>query len=346
MKKLFEPFKVRNTEFKNRIVIPPMVVYTTDDTAHPVRLNHYAALAKGGAGMIIVEAACVQDGGQLCQNQLGIWEDRHTESLTKLAETIHNGGARALIQIHHAGVVGTSGHDCPSAYKLNDTVTGRALTAAEIETLTQDFINAGIRAYKAGFDGVELHGCHSYLICQFMNKRVNTRDDVYGAHPEKLPLDILKGIRAATDENFIIGIRMGAFEPTLADGIAHAKLFDEAGFDFLDVSYGFAREHEPEKPADFPYVDVIYAAGEIKKHVSAPVFAVNSIRTGEVAQGVLELTDVDAVDVARAVLVDPNWVNKVREGVAPDRCLGCARCTWGRDGSNCAGRKLAARTKA
>ena len=346
MKKLFESFRIRNTDIANRIVIPPMVVFTTDEYANEARLNHYAALADGGSGLIIVEATLVQDGGQLCPGQLGIWDDRHIEGLAKIADIIHARGAKAIIQIHHAGVVGCFAHDCPSPYALNENVTGSELSAEAIERLTQDFIAAGIRAHKAGYDGVELHGCHNYLICQFMNRRVNTRSDIYGEHPEKLPIDILNGIRAAVDEDFIIGIRMGAFEPTLADGIAHAKMFDAAGFDFLDVSYGFSREHEPEMPENFPYKDVIYAAGEIKKQVSAPVFAVNSIRTGEQAQGVLTLTDVDAVDVARALLVDYEWVNKVRDGIEPDMCLGCPRCTWGRDGVKCAGRILAARKKA
>lgn len=345
MKKLFESFRIRNTEIANRIVIPPMVVFTSDEYANEARLNHYAALAAGGSGLIIVEATLVRDGSQLCAGQLGIWDDRHIEGLAKIAEVIHAKGAKAIIQIHHAGVVGSHGHDCPSAYPLNENVTGRELSFADIEALTQDFIAAGIRAHQAGYDGVELHGCHSYLICQFMNSRVNRRTDLYGTNPEKLPIDILQGIRAATDDDFIIGIRMGAFEPALADGIAHAKLFDTAGFDFLDVSYGFAREQDIEYPADFPYKDVIYAAGEIKKHVSKPVFAVNSIRTGEVAQGVLTLTDVDAVAVARALLVDYEWVNKVRDGIEPDMCLGCPRCTWGRDGAKCPGRKLAQRKR-
>lgn len=345
MKKLFEPFRIRHTEVKNRIVIPPMVVYTYDEYANEARLAHYARLAAGGSGLVIVEATCVTDGGQLCEGQLGIWDDRHIDGLTKLAAVIHENGAKAFIQIHHAGVVGSHGHDCPDEYRLSDSVTGRKLSIAEIEAITQQFIDAGERAYQAGFDGVELHGCHNYLICQFMNKRVNRRDDMYGRHPEKLPIDILNGIRARTGDDFVVGIRMGAFEPTLSDGVSHAKLFQAAGFDFLDVSYGFSREHEPEAPADFPYKDVIYAAGEIKKNVSVPVFAVNSIRTAEQAQGVLDTTDVDGVDLARAMLVDPNWSNKVRDGIAPDPCIGCPQCRWGRDGANCPGLKLAARKK-
>lgn len=343
--KLFESFKIRNTEIKNRVIVPPMVVYTFDEYVNDRRMAHYSRLAAGGSGLVIVEATCVADGGQLNANQLGIWDDRHIPGLTKLANVIHENGAKAVIQIHHAGVVGVIAHDCPDEYRLSDAVTGRKLSIEEIETLTRQFIEAGVRAHKAGFDGVELHGCHSYLICQFMNKRVNRRDDIYGTHPEKLPIDILNGIRAATDDDFIIGIRMGGFEPALEDGVAHAKLFDEAGFDFLNVSYGFSREMDPVKPDDFPYMDIIYAAGEIKKHVNAPVFAVNSIRTGEDAQGVLDLTGVDGVCVARAMLTDPDWTNKVRTGEPLVRCLGCKSCLWRPDGSNCVGLKLAARGK-
>lgn len=342
MKTLFESFQIRNTTVKNRLVLPPMVTYSGDEAGQP-RVDHYRRIAAGGMGLVIVEATCVADGGQLGTGQIGIWDDRHIDGLKQIADAIHAGGAAALIQIHHAGVVGVYSHLCPDTYRLNHDITGEKLSIPQIEELTESYIRAGERAFSAGFDGVELHGCHSYLICQFMNRRVNRRDDIYGAHPEKFPADILNGIRARTGENFIVGIRMGGFEPALDDGIRNAKLFETAGFDFLDVSYGFGQEQDIDVPADFPLKDIIYAAGEVKKQVSIPVFAVNSIRTGAQAQLALELTDVDGIDIGRACLVDPAWANKVQANEAPIPCLSCKRCHWGPDGSRCAGKLLAQR---
>ena len=130
-------------------------------------------------------------------------------------------------------------------------------------------------------------------MCQFFNRRVNRRSDEYGREPERFALEILTGIRALTPKSFIIGIRLGAFEPALADGIAHAKALEEAGIDFLDISYGFQGMDEPEKPEDFPYRDVIYGAAEIKKQVHVPVFAVYGIQSPQMAEDILMRTGVE-----------------------------------------------------
>lgn len=347
MKKLFESHKIKNTVIKNRICLPPLVVFTQccGDEVDETRLKHYNAMAKGGVGLIIVEATCITEDGQLHKNQLGIWDNKHINGLKQLADEIHKEGAATVIQIHHAGVVGSESHLCPSAYKLDDNVTGTELTALQIEDLTAAYIGAAERAYKAGFDGVELHGCHSYLICQFLNKRVNTRQDIYGQIPEKFALDILEGIRKKTPADFIVGIRMGGFEPALEDGLRYAKVFEKAGFDFLDVSYGFNKEQDLYVPEGFPFKDVIYAAGEIKKTVGIPVFAVNSIRTGTQAKEVLELTNVDMVDVGRSQLSDYEWVNKIQTGKTPNKCLNCSDCKWFDDGSKCPAHIIADRRK-
>lgn len=338
MKTIFEPFIIRNTTIKNRICLPPMITYGSGDEAGEDRTNHYKQIAQGGIGLIIVEATCVTNEGQLRPNQMGIWDDKHIEGLKGIVDAVHSEGATAILQIHHAGIVGVYGHLCPDEYPLNSEVTGIKMTLDEIYSISNSFIQAGLRAYQAGFDGVELHGCHSYLISQFLNNRVNKREDIYGKNPEKFVIDILTGIRKLVSKDFIIGIRMGGFEPTLEDGIRYAQIFDEAGFDFLDISYGFSQEIEPYAPKDFPYKDIVYAAGEIKKNCGIPVFAVNQIRTAEQAQGVLSLTNVDMIDIGRSILVDYNWANKVKNGITPNPCFGCKECKWFPDGQKCPGR--------
>ncbi len=349
-KQLSEAWELRGHRLPNRICIPPMVIFGLSDETGMVtdgNVAHYTALARGGAGLIIQEATCVQPGGKLSPDQLGIWSDEHVPGLARIAEAVHAEGGTILMQIHHAGVVGVAEEVvCPSAYATRRK-TGRAMTAAEVEEMIAAFVAAGVRAQRAGYDGVELHGCHRYLLSQFFNARVNRRTDVY-ADPIVVVRRIFDGIRAAVPEDFIIGIRLGAFEPTLADGIGHAQALAAMGMDFLDVSYGFVNESEPFKPEGFPFVDVVYAAGEIKKAVDIPVFAVNSICTAAEAQGVLDLTDVDMVDIARSALIDPAWPRHALAGEPAGKCLHCpGGCQWMKgQREKCPGLQLFARQNA
>lgn len=350
MKHLQDPITIRKTKINNRICIPPLVMMTNSDEAgftSPNAVRHYSALARGGAGLIIQEATCVSPEGKLRPHQIGIWQDDHIPGNRQIAQAVQKLGVPIFMQIHHAGVV-AMGEEllCPSDYTAlvdGREKPGRTMTAEEIQATQQNFIQGGIRAWKAGYDGVEIHGCHGYLICQFFNRRINRREDRYG-DPMNFVEPIIQGIRAGTDDNFVIGIRLGCFEPTLEDGIAHAVALEKAGVDFIDVSGGFADESDPEKPEGFPFHEFVYGAAEIKKAVHVPVFAVNSICTPEQAQGVLETTDVDMVDIGRSALVDNDWPKKALVGEIPGKCLHCKVCQWRIDPAKCAGRRLMAKT--
>lgn len=348
MKKVLQDhFFIRNTRIRNRICVPPMVCYHWTDDSGIVsdrHVEHYRAMARGGTGLIIQEATCITQEGRLADSQLGIWDDSQIAGLRRITEAVHAEGCPIFVQIHHAGIVGIAEHAlCPDAYTLRQggtEKTGVKMQQEDIARIQQAFIDAARRAYEAGYDGVELHGCHSYLMCQFLNSRVNHRDDRYGKNPELFITEIMDGIRNIVPEDFVMGIRLGAFEPTLADGIRHAKALEAHGIDFLDISYGFTGEAEPEKPADFPYKDVIYAAGEMKRQVSVPVFAVNGMRVAEDARGVLAQTDVDMVDIGRSTLVNPAWAADALAGRDTGKCLDCSVCRWRIDADQCAGRKL------
>lgn len=352
IKTLGDSLRIRNLTIKNRICVPPMVTFSLNSSEEGMssdkNVNHYRSIARGGVGLIIQEATCVSPNGKLSQTQLGIWDDAHIEGLSKIVDAVHGEDCHIFVQIHHAGVVGIDENPlCPSAYTLkrkDSEVMGREMSLGDIHTIQNDFILAGKRAFDAGYDGVELHGCHSYLISQFLNKRVNTRQDIYGTDPLRFVTEIVDGIRSETSEDFVIGIRLGGFEPTLEDGIRHAKHLDEHGIDFIDVSYGFYQELDPFKPYDFPLKDVIYAAAVIKKAVSVPVFAVNQIRLPEDAKEVLAVTDVDMVDIGRSILVDYDWANKALSGITPGKCVDCKSCTWRYDHTKCPGRILLQRS--
>jgi 2,4-dienoyl-CoA reductase-like NADH-dependent reductase (Old Yellow Enzyme family) len=344
-KSLNEEFFIRNTRIRNRICVPPMVCFNwSDDNGYVTDKNveHYRAIARGGAGLIIQEATCVTKEGRLHNTQLGIWDDSQVEGLKRITEAVHKEGCPIFVQIHHAGIVGINKDAfCPGYYTFRrgeDEKIGRKMSLEDIKEIQKSFIQAGRRAYEAGYDGVELHGCHSYLISQFFNSRINKRDDVYGRAPERFTLEIMDGMRKLVPESFIIGIRLGAFEPTLEDGLWHAKALEDSGIDFLDISYGFSGEDEPFKPEGFPLKDIIYAAGEFKKQSRVPVFAVNGLRIPEDAIEALRLTDVDMVDIGRSILVDYNWSRKALEGKVTGRCLDCRVCQWRIDPERCAGR--------
>lgn len=346
LKKLFTEFKIKNVKIKNRICVPPMVVGLTEDGYVTVEnIERYRELAKGGAGLIIQEATCVNSDGKLSKRQLGMWEDDQIEGLKKIVEAVHAEDCKIFIQIHHAGVVGISESPiCPSSYKFSNPekiVVGREMTKEVIKSIQNDFIEAGRRAYEAGYDGIELHGCHGYLISQFLNKRVNKRTDEYGTSPEKFVLEILEGIRKITPEEFIVGIRLGGFEPTLEDGIKHAKILDQNGIDFLDISYGFSNEQEIDVSEEYKFSNAVYAAEKIKKEVSVPVFGVNKINSAEIAEEILNEINIDIVDIGRGFLINPNWASDVKEGRYPGKCLGCPKCVgFGKDKPICPGKVL------
>jgi NADPH2 dehydrogenase len=347
MEQLFQPLTIRNLTTRNRIAVPPMVVqHWSDDTGTVIdrQVMHYRELAEGGAGLIIQEATCVERDGRLADTQLGIWEDGQIEGLKRITDAVHQYHTPIFVQLHHAGVFGfTDDTVCPS--DITCTVRGKekhahALATEELHRIQHSFVAAAERAMKAGYDGVEIHACHNYLISQFYNILVNKRIDEYGKQPSLFALEIIREIRRRVPESFVIGVRLGAFEPTLEDGIAHAVELTESGVDFLDISYGFDQRSQPFKPENYPFSDRIYAAQEIRKRVSIPVFAVGEIESAEKAEDILQKAVVDMVDVGRGMLVNPNWANDAKAGQDVGTCLYCKTCMWRVDADKCPGRKV------
>jgi 2,4-dienoyl-CoA reductase-like NADH-dependent reductase (Old Yellow Enzyme family) len=353
MKKIFEPLKIRNLEIKNRICVPPMVTrFSEPDTGivEDGTVEHYRTIAKGMPGLIIQEATCVNMDGRLMNLQLGIWNDHHVEGLRRVVEAVHEEGSAIFIQLHHAGVVGISKEPlCPSNYSYtgqDGTIkTGREMTIEEIKVIQNDFIQAGIRAFDAGYDGIELHGCHQYLMSQFLNKKVNKRTDSYGENPEKFVVEIVEKIREKTSPNFVIGIRLGGFEPTIEDAIHNAQMLEQGGIDFIDISYGFTMEQEVLVPDDYPFIDIIYAAEMIKAAVNIPVFAANKITSPEMAEDILVRTKADMIDIGRGFIVNPNWMKDAIEGNDTGKCLHCKSCQLYEDPDKCPGKILFQRNR-
>ena len=348
MDSLFTPHKIRNLEIKNRIVLPPMVCFGASGANNFVsekNIQHYEAIAKGGSGLVIVEAAAVSKNGRLSVDQLGIWDDQFIEGLSHIVKVCHENNAKVFAQIHHAGLkspkavnedtISSSDYD-------NGRVSARGLTQDEITQIHKDFIDGAIRAQKAGFDGIEQHGAHGYLFTQFFSSKINTRTDQYGGSLHnrlKIATDIFKGIKENTRDNFIVGIRMGCNENDLETSIAMARHFEAIGMDYLHISTGFDNSSiDVELPSNFPCNWIVYGATQIKENVNIPVIAVNSITKPEQARYLIDHNLVDFVAMGRAQLADPNFVNHIKDD-SMINCLGCRPCGWFTKANNCPTRK-------
>jgi NADPH2 dehydrogenase len=337
MASLFSPLTIKDKTIKNRIVFPPVVCFHYSDDSGivtPRNIEHYHRRAQGGPGIVITEATAVMKNGRLAPFQLGIWSDDHILGMQQISSAVKEAGALSLLQIHHAGLV-TKENVAeialgPSADEINPK--SRALIIPEIGEIRDAFIEGAVRAKKAGFDGIELHGAHGYLLNQFATIYFNKRNDEFGgsiANRMKLAISIIKGIREKCGQEFIIGYRLGAVSPTLEDGIEIAKLLEKSGVDLLHVSHGGVLQNLPRAPKDFEYNWIVFSGITIRKHVKIPVIAVNEIRTPERASWLVENDLVDFVALARPLLADPDWTNHVKNGQEINLCLSCKpKCRW------------------
>lgn len=331
MKKLFSPFTIKSHTIKNRIVLPPIVNFgwaEEDGFVTDKHVAHYEAIAKGGTGIIIVEATCVLMDGRIFSYQLGAWSDDHIKGLKRITEACHKHDAIVLLQIQHSGLNTRKAIAEKAMGPSIDPTNERsyAMTVEEIKTVEQAFIDAAIRAQKAGFDGIELHGAHGYLLNQFATSALNKRNDEYGGSVEnrlRLASDIIKGIRKICGDDFLIDYRMGANSPTLADGIENALYIEKQGIDLLHVSHGGATGITPEIPTNFPNNWIVFCGSEVKKHVKVPIVTVNEIKSPERAAWLINNGCTDFVAIGRDMLCDYDWVKKAQNNETIDYCISC-----------------------
>ena len=323
---LATPLRIRDAVAKNRIVLPPMVVcgLHPDGVVNDAVVAYYERLAAGGCGILIQEATVVSPDGKLAEPQIGLWSDDQLDGQKRIVDRCRPHGPLFLVQIHHARVM------------------RRELETAEVERIRDDFTAAAVRAEKAGADGVELHGAHGYLLCSFLNERVNRRKDRYG-DPMALVTEIYRSIRQATRPGFLVTIRVGADNPDMASGIARSRALEALGFDLLDVSSGMTKPGDPKLPvpADFPFSELAWRGCEVKKHVAVPVIAVGQLDDPKKAARLVEEGYADFAAVGRGMLVDPEWAKKTLAGEPVHSCQNCSPCRWFRHHETCPGRRLA-----
>ena len=304
MTTIFSPYKIKNINIKNRIVLPPMVRFSLvkkDGLVTKELVDWYEDIAKNGVGLIIVEASCVAPDGKLRPNQIGIWDDSFIPGLSEIAKICRKWGVPALIQIHHAGF-------------KEDIAT---VKEEVLDKILDQFVEAFHRAKKCGFDGIEIHGAHTYLISQLNSRLWNTRTDKYGGTFEKrmyFNRELVERTRELFDDNFILGYRLGGNEPHLEDGVEIAKYLEGIGVDLLHVSSGvpdpaYKSEVKIDLPEDFLLDWVIYLGVEIKKHINIPVIGVRKIKKEKDASWLIENDFLDFVAIGRGLIARPHWMH-------------------------------------
>lgn len=341
--KSFEPLYIKGKTIKNRIFMPAMgTLFGELETNHASRRmeEYIEARAAGGVGFIMVEYAAVAPGGRAASMELGIWDDRFIPDLAKLAEAAHKHGAMIGIQIMHAGrstSVDKCGFQPVAPTGTANPMRGsepRELKTEELPGLVQQFADAALRAKKAGFDCVEIHAAHGYLLSQFLSPYSNTRIDEYGGGFEgrmRFPLEVIHAVRGEVGEDYLLTFRYSSQE--YVDGgidadeaVRIAKTVEQNGIDIINVSQGIL--DAPEYVISSGWVPNGFnreLAARIKREVGVPVVAVGQYHTPELVEDVIASGDADMVALGRALIVDPQFANKMADGRWDEirRCLLC-----------------------
>jgi 2,4-dienoyl-CoA reductase-like NADH-dependent reductase (Old Yellow Enzyme family) len=341
------PGKIGKLTLKNRSIFPPMGSgYVKDEYPKDQLIDYHVRRVQGGCAMNIVEIATVHYTTK-SPTVLGIYDDKFIPGLIKLAEAIKSAGGIAAIQLWHAGRQ-TSGKPFggqpwgPSATTCQMIgEEAHAMTAAEIKEIISAYGDAALRAKKAGFEAVEIHGAHGYLIDCFLNPYTNFRTDSYGGSLEnraRFGCEVIKDVRSKVGPDFPVLIRISARENVkggieIEDAIEAAKLYEAAGVDGLDISQGaYDALAYTVPPYYYPQKVNAYNAGQIKKHIKVPVIVAGRISYPDLAEEVLQAGQADFISLGRPQLSDPDYVKKTIEGRTDEivRCIACDQGCVGR----------------
>lgn len=343
---LKEAFRIKNMVLRNRLVMPPMATEKSNQGAVSDALCEYYRQRSGSIGLIIAEHMYIEKIGQASPGQGSIAEDRMLPGLKKLTETVHSGGAKIFAQISHAGgkafleVTGAEplsasaielpnprpprrpGHGPvggpgpkPGPMPEPKVVIPKEMTHEDIAHTVSMFRDAAVRAKEAGFDGVEIHSAHSYLLNQFYSPLSNHRCDEYGGCLEnriRFHLEVVAAVREAVGPDYPIALRLGACDymeggSTLEDAVKAAVLLKKAGVDLLDISGGFCGFSRPDKQEPGYFGD---ASEAIRNAVNIPVLLTGGITEAADAERLLVEGKADLIGVGRAMLKNAAWAEQ------------------------------------
>ncbi|MEK4711595.1 NADH:flavin oxidoreductase/NADH oxidase [Sporosarcina sp. FSL K6-5500] len=318
MKDLFSPFKIKNLELKNRVVMPPMCQYSVeqkDGIATDWHYLHYVNRAIGGAGFIVIEMTDVEPDGRISDYDLGLWSDDQIPALVKIVEACHRYGAKVGIQIAHAGrkAEDAAVPVAPSAIAFDEkSKTPRALSTVEVKDMVEKFRKAVRRAVEAGFDSIEIHGAHGYLIHQFHSPLTNKREDEYGQDLTKFGREIIQAAKAEMPAEMPLLMRISAKEYVeggygINESIAFSRVYQEAGVDMFDVSSGGEGQIAAWGRPGTHVAYQVPLARQIKEALQIPVMAVGRLDDPNLANAIIGNEEADLIAVGRGMLRNPYW---------------------------------------
>ena len=349
MSALFQPYTLKDITLRNRIAVPPMCQYmAVDGQANDWHLSHYAGMARGGAGLVIVEATAVAPEGRITPGCTGIWNDDLAQAFVPVVKAIKAAGSVPGIQIAHAGRKASAnrpweGDDhildgdargwqtiAPSAIAFGGGLpkVPRAMDLDDIARVQQNFVDAAVRAREVGFEWLELHFAHGYLAQSFFSAHSNQRDDIYGGSVEnrsRFLLETLKAVRAVWPEHLPLTIRFGVLEfdgrdeQTLLESIGLVRQFKEAGMDMLSVSMGFTI---PDVAIPWGPAFMGPIAERVRREAGVPVSSAWGFGTPAIAERVVKEEQLDVVMVGKAHLANPHWAYFAAKE------LGVERASW------------------
>lgn len=331
MKLLKTPCSIKNLVLPNRLVMPPMATAksTDDGKVTDALCEYYAEKSAGGyIGLIITEHSYVSQEGKAGKGQISIAKDEDVDGLKRMVSLIHANGSKVFAQINHAGgaakreitgctPLGASSLTLPPPRNTVPT----AMTAKDIEKVIADFASAAKRAKAAGYDGVEIHSAHGYLLNQFYSPLTNNRSDRYDGHSIQgriaLHLEVIAAVRQAVGNDYPLALRLGGSDymaggSSLEDAVLASMEFEKAGIDLLDISGGFCSYVHPTRKEPGYFGDVTEAA---KKTLHIPVILTGGITDAEAAERLLEEGKADLIGVGRAILANSDWAKRAVESL-------------------------------
>lgn len=315
-----QPLTIKDMILKNRIVMAPMCQYAVeeqDGIPNDWHHIHYTSRAIGGTALIIVEMTNVEPRGRITNRCLGLWSDEHIPAFRRIVDAAHKQGAKIGIQIAHAGRKAADSPDAVSSSAISVTHDDsspkpHALTTEEALSVVEKFRDAIKRAVLCGFDCIEIHGAHGYLIHQFHSPNINQRDDQYGSDLALFGEQIVQAARSVMPTDMPLLFRISAVEYmkngyTLEHSLALAKRYYEAGVDCFHVSTGGEGPVSVVQPGQHAAYQVPYARAFKSAFPNIPIIAVGKLDQPEIAESVLANHDADLIAIGRGMLNDPYW---------------------------------------
>ena len=339
----FAPYKIGNLEVKNRWVRSATWDGSADESGAVTdkSVSIYQELGRGGVGLIMSGYAFVSDQGQANPGQYGVHNDDMIPGLRWMAKAAHEGGAKIALQIVHAGInsvyLGRKGIDSLAMSRMPGYGRPhREMTAEDIEGIIEDFIAAASRAIEAGFDAIQLHGAHSYLMSQIESPLFNRRKDQWGGNAEnrrRFHLEVIRKIRRVIGADFPLWIKFGLQDDkqgglSLAEGLETCRQMVTAGIESIEVSTGVGNATPMVKENDGECWHFRERTVALKQVVDVPIMAVGGIRSLEMARGILDNKEADMISMCRSFVREPSLITRWQNGDDKQAatCISCNRC--------------------